>query len=270
MTVHCFAIRLAVAVLVLMPTTAFAQASMTGVVRDTSGGVLPGVTVEAASPALIVKVRTTVTTDTGQYRIDNLRPGVYTITFTLGGFVGGTQDQVSSQLTVHGSRGTDLTGSWVSVVSEDWRYRMVTPAKGDVGGVPLNAEGRTVAAAWDPARDAAAGEACRAYGAAGLMRLPGRLRIAWQGPHAEDRDRRRHTDAAAVLCPSTRSGRGRADVAGRVGGGVGRGPGSRRGPLGIAARHHHEPAARLPAHQRRAVQRADGGDRVLRPAPRSA
>ena len=73
----------------------------------------------------------------------------------------------------------DLTGYWVSVVAEDWRYRMVTPAKGDTGGVPLNAEGRKIATAWDPARDAAAGEACRAYGAPGLMRLPGRLRITW-------------------------------------------------------------------------------------------
>jgi len=74
----------------------------------------------------------------------------------------------------------DLTGYWVSVVSEDWRYRMVTPAKGDTGGVPLNAEGQRIAREWDPARDAAAGEACRAYGAPGLMRLPGRLHITWQ------------------------------------------------------------------------------------------
>jgi len=74
----------------------------------------------------------------------------------------------------------DLTGYWVTVVSEDWRYRMVTPAKGDTGGVPLNAEGRRIAGEWDPARDAAAGETCRAYGAPALMRLPGRLRIAWE------------------------------------------------------------------------------------------
>jgi hypothetical protein len=74
----------------------------------------------------------------------------------------------------------DLTGYWVSVVSEDWRYRMLTPPKGDLGGIPLNAEGRNIANAWDPAKDAAAGEACRAYGAAGLMRIPGRLHITWQ------------------------------------------------------------------------------------------
>ena len=85
----------------------------------------------------------------------------------------------------------DVTGYWVSVVSEDWRYRMITPAKGDSGGVPLNAEGRRVADAWDPARDAAAGEACRAYGAAGLMRVPGRLHITWQ----DDRTLKIDTDA---------------------------------------------------------------------------
>jgi len=65
---------------------AWAQSSVTGVVRDTSGAVLPGVTVEAASPALIEKVRTTVTDPQGRYRIVDLRPGTYTITFTLAGF----------------------------------------------------------------------------------------------------------------------------------------------------------------------------------------
>src|SRR5580700_10529439 len=68
----------------------------------------------------------------------------------------------------------DLTGYWVSIVTEDWRYRMVTPAKGDYASVPLNAEARKIADAWDPAKDEAAGEACKSYGAAGLMRVPGR------------------------------------------------------------------------------------------------
>ncbi|MES1255365.1 MAG: hypothetical protein ABUS56_07155 [Acidobacteriota bacterium] len=74
----------------------------------------------------------------------------------------------------------DLTGNWVSIVTEDWRYRMVTPAKGDYASVPLTLEGKRVADTWDPAKDEAAGEACRSYGAAGLMRIPGRLRISWQ------------------------------------------------------------------------------------------
>ena len=69
-----------------MPVAAYAQASITGVVRDASGGVLPGATVEVSSPALIEKVRTAVTDGTGQYRIEILPPGTYTVTFTLPGF----------------------------------------------------------------------------------------------------------------------------------------------------------------------------------------
>lgn len=74
----------------------------------------------------------------------------------------------------------DLTGYWVSVVSEDWRWRMLTPTRGDFQSVPLNAEGRRVGLEWDPERDAAAGEQCKAYGAPALLRIPGRLRISWQ------------------------------------------------------------------------------------------
>ena len=74
----------------------------------------------------------------------------------------------------------DLAGHWVSPIIEDWKYRMVTPSKGVFDAVPLNAEGRKVGEAWDPARDEASGEQCRAYGAGGIMRLPGRLRISWQ------------------------------------------------------------------------------------------
>jgi len=73
----------------------------------------------------------------------------------------------------------DITGYWVSLVTEDWRYRITTPPKGDFAGVPLNGAGRQVALTWDAAKDEAAGESCRAYGAAGLMRLPGRLHISW-------------------------------------------------------------------------------------------
>ena len=74
----------------------------------------------------------------------------------------------------------DLAGYWVSVVTEDWRFRMVTPAKGDYASVPLNPAGRKVADTWDPAKDTAAGEQCKSYGAAGLMRVPGRIHITWQ------------------------------------------------------------------------------------------
>ena len=73
----------------------------------------------------------------------------------------------------------DLTGYWVSIVTEDWRFRMLTPAKGDYASVPLNAEARKVADAWDPAKDEAAGEQCKSYGAPAIMRVPGRLHITW-------------------------------------------------------------------------------------------
>jgi hypothetical protein len=74
----------------------------------------------------------------------------------------------------------DLTGYYVSVVTEDWRFRMMTPAKNDYPSIPLNLEGRKLAGSWDPAKDEAAGEACKAYGAGNIMRMPGRIHIAWQ------------------------------------------------------------------------------------------
>jgi hypothetical protein len=74
----------------------------------------------------------------------------------------------------------DLTGYWVSLITEDWRYRQFTPAKGDYASVPLSSAARKIADAWDPARDEAAGDQCKAYGAAGLMRMPTRLHVTWQ------------------------------------------------------------------------------------------
>jgi hypothetical protein len=77
----------------------------------------------------------------------------------------------------------DLTGQWVAIISEDWRWRMITPPKGDIVSIPLTLQGQQAAEAWDPARDVAAGEQCRAYGAPGLMRGPIRMRISWQDDH---------------------------------------------------------------------------------------
>src|SRR5678815_4895920 len=73
----------------------------------------------------------------------------------------------------------DLTGYWVSLVTEDWLYRMVTPPVGNVDSVPVSAAGKNAAKQWDPAKDEAAGNQCKSYGAAGLMRVPGRLNIDW-------------------------------------------------------------------------------------------
>ena len=84
----------------------------------------------------------------------------------------------------------DLTGYWVSIVGEDWRWRMF-PNKGDYAGVPLNMEGRRIADTWDPAKDEAAGEQCKGYGAPNIMRIPGRIHITWQ----DDRALKLETDA---------------------------------------------------------------------------
>ena len=104
-------IRLAmlIVVVILAPAYAFAQASIAGVVRDASGAVLPGVTVEASSPALIEKVRSVVTDGSGQYRIENLRPGAYTVTFTLPGFSTVRQE------------GVELAGSFTASINADLR-----------------------------------------------------------------------------------------------------------------------------------------------------
>jgi hypothetical protein len=95
--------------LAIVPSAAFAQASIAGVVKDTSGAVLPGVTVEAASPALIEKIRTVVTDGTGQYKIENLRPGTYTVTFALAGF-----NTVKRE-------GIELTGTFTASVNAELR-----------------------------------------------------------------------------------------------------------------------------------------------------
>jgi hypothetical protein len=73
----------------------------------------------------------------------------------------------------------DLTGSWVAIVNEDWKYRMVTPAVGDYNGVPMTPAAVTAAMAWDPAKDDAAGEQCRSYGAPALLRAPGTVKFSW-------------------------------------------------------------------------------------------
>src|SRR5688500_10854942 len=104
------AVRLVrVLALVLLPTVALAQATITGTVRDTSGAILPGVTVEASSPALIEKVRTVVTDGSGQYRIVDLRPGVYSLTVTLPGFNTFKRD------------GIELSGSFTAQVNAELR-----------------------------------------------------------------------------------------------------------------------------------------------------
>src|ERR1700704_3420694 len=111
--------------IVLIPTAALAQAVIAGTVKDSSGGVLPGVTVEAASPALIEKVRTGVTDGGGQYRIEDLRPGTYTLTFSLTGFSGVRRE------------GIELTGSFTATINADLKVGAVAETITVTGETPV-------------------------------------------------------------------------------------------------------------------------------------
>ena len=96
------------------------------------------------------------------------------------GAQGRNTSQAPATKTPRAAAPKDLTGYWESIVTEYWRYRMVVPDKSDYVIVPLNAEGRKVADAWDPAKDKADGNECKGYGAAAIMQVPGRLHIYWQ------------------------------------------------------------------------------------------
>jgi hypothetical protein len=115
----------ALIVLLLLPAAAYAQAAITGVARDASGGVLPGVTVEAASPVLIEKVRSVVTDGTGQYRIVNLLAGTYTVTFSLPGFSTVKRD------------GIELTGTFVATVNGDMKVGALEETITVTGETPI-------------------------------------------------------------------------------------------------------------------------------------
>jgi hypothetical protein len=93
---------------------------------------------------------------------------------------GGRGQAPAAEVTARTAAPTDLTGYWVSVVTEDWRWRMVTPRKGDYPSIPLNDAGRRTADAWDPAKDEAAGEQCKSFGVGNVMRQPGRLHVTWE------------------------------------------------------------------------------------------
>src|SRR4030081_3903190 len=112
-------------VLLLLPAAAYAQAAITGVVKDASGGVLPGVTVEAASPVLIEKVRSVVTDATGQYRSVDLRPGTYSVTFTLPGF-----STVKRE-------GIEITGTFVATVNGDLKVGALEETITVTGETPI-------------------------------------------------------------------------------------------------------------------------------------
>src|SRR6185436_14240305 len=118
-------VAMALALFVILPATAFAQASLSGLVKDSSGGVLPGVTVEASSPVLIEKIRTGVTDSTGLYRIPDLPPGTYKLTFTLPGF-----STVSRE-------GVEVTGAGVTTINADLRVGALTETITVTGESPV-------------------------------------------------------------------------------------------------------------------------------------
>jgi hypothetical protein len=156
----------------------------------------------------------------------------------------------------------DLTGWWVSVVTEDWRWRMVTPAKGDYASVPISNDGRRLADTWDPAKDEREGNACRSYGAAAIMRVPGRVHITWQDERtlkletdAGTQTRVLHFESADGTSPPAPSGdatwQGHS-VASWEMLGANRGGGAGAGPVAVA--EESEAAARVARHRRAMVR----------------
>jgi hypothetical protein len=112
----------------------------------------------------------------------------------------------------------DLTGYWTSVITEDWRWRMVTPPKGDYASLPLTDEARRTADAWDPETD---GSSCKAYGAAGVMRMPLRVHITWEDDNTlridtdhGEQTRLLHFDGEAVFKERSLQGYSRASWGG--------------------------------------------------------
>jgi hypothetical protein len=101
------------------------------------------------------------------------------------------RSQPQPQRTAKQAAPIDLTGQWVAIVTEDWRFRMVTPPQGDFAGFQLTPAGQAIASNWDPAKDEAEGDPCKSYGAAAIMRVPGRLRVTW----ADDETLQIQTDA---------------------------------------------------------------------------
>jgi len=105
--------------------------------------------------------------------------GVVLVLFAVGGASAQRQGSASSS-SARDLAPIDLTGYWVSYVTENWRYRMVTPAKGEYRRIPASPAALPIINAWDPVADQRAGNQCKSYGAAAIMSVPGRLHITWQ------------------------------------------------------------------------------------------
>ena len=156
----------------------------------------------------------------------------------------------------------DLTGYWVSYVTENWRYRMVTPAKGEYRRIPASPAALPLINAWDPAADERAGNQCKSYGAGAIMNVPGRLHITWQDANTLRIDTDAGTQTRLFRFSPARPPRSPPQLAGRIQRALGTRDRTRR--RWQPARRHVEPARRLSAKKRRAVQRAHDGDGALR------
>jgi len=115
---------------------------------------------------------------------------------------------VDAQTAARDAAPIDLTGYWVSYVTENWRYRMVTPAKGEYRRIPASPAALPLINAWDPAADEKAGNQCKSYGAGAIMNVPGRLHITWQDANtlridtdAGTQTRRLRFDASSLASP---------------------------------------------------------------------
>jgi hypothetical protein len=137
------------------------------------GAVAPGTVLPSPLLKLVIMNVTSVARRVGMVA---LASSVWLATSALGQ---PAQPRAAAPPTPRQAAPHDLTGYWVSVVSEDWRWRMITPPPGDYSSVPLNAAGREAADAWDRDADIRNGNECRPYGAGGIMRVPGRIRINW-------------------------------------------------------------------------------------------
>ena len=201
-----------------------------------------------------------------------------------GGFVNaqGERGGPTAPSTAKAASPADLTGYWVSVVTEDCRWRMVTPLKGDAASVPINDAARKIVDAWDPAKDEAAGLQCKSYGAPAIMRVPGRLHITWR----DDNTLKIDTDSGMQMRLFHFTGTPPKEIrpswqgysAARWDAGVG--PGARRSrfrrnrtshwnAFTVPGSRHDESSPGIFAEEWRSLQRAYNCHRILRPVQRT-
>lgn len=131
-----------------------------------------------------VRMKTTlrVLVGTGGVAAWLLASGLVTLSAQQPGRAGGAGRQGGPPPTAQSLAPTDLTGTWVAVITEDWRWRMVTPPRGDASSIPATQAAIDASKNWDIQKDIAAGEQCKAWGAPGVMRMPTRIRISWADP----------------------------------------------------------------------------------------